>query len=102
MKEILLREDKIDRDNEHFWVMGLAPSARVLYVELVSLGCVAATIVEPMNVFRFALMKGCVSVILIHNHPSGRLIPSNEDLDLTDNLIQVGRICRLSLHVCRL
>ncbi|NVO08938.1 MAG: DNA repair protein [Bacteroidales bacterium] len=97
MKEILMREDKIDRDKEHFWVMGLAPSTRISYVELVSLGCVGATYAEPINVFRFALMKGCTKVILIHNHPSGNLTPSEKDIDLTDNLIQVGRIIHINV-----
>jgi DNA repair protein RadC len=97
MKEILLREDKIDRDKEHFWVMGLATNSRILYVELVSLGCLTATIVEPINVFRFALTKGCIRVILIHNHPSGNLTPSAKDIDLTDNLIQVGRIIKVEV-----
>ena len=97
MKEILMREDKIDRDKEHFWVMGLATSSRIQYVELVSLGCLTATIVEPINVFRFALTKGCVRVILIHNHPSGNLTPSGKDIDLTDNLIQVGRIIKVEV-----
>ncbi len=92
-----MREDKIDRDKEHFWVMGLATNSRILYVELVSLGCVAATYAEPINVFRFALMKGCVRVILIHNHPSGNLKPSEKDIDLTDNLIQVGRIIKVEV-----
>ncbi|NVO12073.1 MAG: DNA repair protein [Bacteroidales bacterium] len=97
MKEILMREDKIDRDKEHFWVMGLAPNTRISYVELVSLGCVGATYAEPINVFRFALMKGCTKVILIHNHPSGNLTPSVKDIDLTDNLIQVGRIIKVEV-----
>ncbi|NOU17250.1 MAG: DNA repair protein [Bacteroidales bacterium] len=97
MKEILLREDKIDREKEHFWVMGLAPSFRIKYVELVSLGCVGATYAEPINVFRFALTKGCTRVILIHNHPSERLNPSEKDLDLTDRLIQVGRIIKVEV-----
>jgi len=97
MQEILLREEKIDQYKEQFWVMGLAPSYRIKYVELVSLGCVGATYAEPINVFRFALMKGCVSVILIHNHPSERLNPSKKDLDLTDRLIQVGRIIKVEV-----
>jgi DNA repair protein RadC len=97
MQEILLREEKIDEYKEHFWVMGLAPSFRIKYVELVSLGCVGATYAEPINVFRFALTKGCTRVILIHNHPSERLKPSNEDLDLTDHLFQVGRIIKVEV-----
>ncbi|NOU19132.1 MAG: DNA repair protein [Bacteroidales bacterium] len=97
MKEILMREDKIDRDKEHFWVMGLAPSLRIQYVELVSLGCETRTYAEPINVFRFAVTKGCTKVILVHNHPSGNLTPSAKDLDLTDNLIQVGRILHINV-----
>jgi DNA repair protein RadC len=97
MKEILMREDKIDCDKEHFWVMGLAPSFRIKYVELVSLGCETRTYAEPINVFRFAVTKGCTKVILVHNHPSGNLTPSAKDLDLTDNLIQVGRILHINV-----
>ncbi|HZS80961.1 MAG TPA: JAB domain-containing protein, partial [Herbaspirillum sp.] len=63
----------------------------ILYIELVSLGSVKSTIVEPMNVYRFAVMKNAVRVIAVHNHPSGNLTPSPHDKDTTDRLIQVGR-----------
>jgi DNA repair protein RadC len=45
-----------------------------------------------MNVFRVAVLKGAVKAIIVHNHPSGELKPSDADKDLTDRLIQVGRI----------
>ncbi|MCZ8354782.1 MAG: DNA repair protein [Cyclobacteriaceae bacterium] len=95
MQEVLLREEKIDQEKEHFWIIGLASNNMIQFIELVSLGSVNATLVEPMNVFRVAVMKGSVKVILVHNHPSGELNPSEGDQDLTDRLIQVGRI----LHV---
>ena len=95
MQEVLLREEKIDQEKEHFWIIGLASNNMIQFIELVSLGSVNATLVEPMNVFRVAVMKGSVKVILVHNHPSGELNPSEGDKDLTDRLIQVGRI----LHV---
>ncbi|NVO09328.1 MAG: DNA repair protein [Bacteroidales bacterium] len=97
MKEILLREDKIDREKEHFWVVGLAQNHRIRYVELISMGGVRYTTVEPMNVFRWSVMKGCVKVIMVHNHPSGDLKPSVEDKGLTDRLIQVGRILDINV-----
>jgi DNA repair protein RadC len=50
-----------------------------------------------MNVFRWSVMKGCVSVIMVHNHPSGNLKPSEEDMDLTDHLFQVGRILNINV-----
>ena len=41
------------------------------------------------------VMKGAVKVIMAHNHPSGEVDPSNADKDLTDRLIQVGRILNI-------
>ena len=92
MQKVLLRENKIDRDREHFWILGLANNNRLLFIELISLGSVNKTIVEPMEVFSFALQKRAVKIILVHNHPSGGLIPSPADEDITDRLIQVGLI----------
>ncbi|MFD1002954.1 JAB domain-containing protein [Ohtaekwangia kribbensis] len=93
MQGILLREEKIDQEKEHFWMIGLANNNRILYIELVSLGSVNAVTVEPMNVFRVAVLKGAVKAIIAH--PSGELKPSDADKDLTDRLIQVGRILNI-------
>ncbi len=97
MQEILLREEKIDQEKEHFWMIGLAQNSRMQYIELVSMGSVKATTVEPMNVFRWAVMKGSVRVIMVHNHPSGELKPSEADKDITDRLIQVGLILNIQV-----
>ena len=97
MQEILLREEKIDQEKEHFWMIGLANNNRIQYIELVSLGSVNATTVEPMNVFRIAVMKGAVKVVMVHNHPSGELRPSDVDKNLTDRLIQVGLILNIQV-----
>lgn len=94
MVKILLREEKIDRDKEHFWVVGLATNNKLLFIELISLGTVNQTLVEPMEVFSVALQKRAVNIILVHNHPSGELKPSEQDKDITDRLIQVGKIVK--------
>jgi DNA repair protein RadC len=98
MQKILLREEKIDQDREHLWVVGLATNSRILFIELISLGSVNSTIAEPMEVFSFALQKRSVRLILVHNHPSGELMPSEEDKDHTDRLIQVGKIVNLEVY----
>ena len=97
MQKILLREQKIDQNREHFWVIGLENNNRILFIELISLGTVNKTFAEPMEVFSFALQKRAVSIILCHNHPSGELKPSDEDKDITDRLIQVGIIVDLKV-----
>lgn len=92
MQRILLRENKIDQNREHFWVIGLENNNRILFIELISLGTVNQTLAEPMEVFSFALQKRAVKIILCHNHPSGELKPSEADKDISDRLIQVGII----------
>ena len=92
MQGILLREEKIDQNREHFWVVGLENNNRILVIELVSMGSVNSTVVVPMEVFSLVLQKRAVKVILVHNHPSGDILPSENDKDITDRLYQVGRI----------
>ncbi len=90
MQQILLRENKIGRSKEHFWVVCLSNSNRILLIELISLGNAKKSIVDPTEIFSFALQKRAVKVIIIHNHPSGELHPSTDDEDITDRMYQVG------------
>jgi len=92
MQKILLRENKIDRDKEHFWIIGLASSDRLLFVELVSLGSATETVIEPMKVFRVAVMRDAAKAVLVRNHPTLELESSMQERDVCDRLIQVGRI----------
>ena len=95
MKNVLLRDNKIDQEKEHFWIIGMNLAGYILYIELIALGSYKSVDVEPMNVFRVAVMKNACRVIAVHNHPSGRLAPSEPDKDITDRLIQVGRILNI-------
>jgi DNA repair protein RadC len=97
MKKILLRENEIERDHEHVWVVCLAANNKILNIELVSLGSVDETTLKPMQVFRIAIQKGAVKIIMIHNHPSGDLFPSTKDRDITDRMIQVGIIVNVEV-----
>ncbi len=97
MLQILLRENKVDQDRVHFSGIGLNNSNKILYIELISLGIINSMIVEPMEVFSVALQKRTVRMILVHNHPSGELVPSDEDKDVTDRLIQVGKIVNIDV-----
>lgn len=97
MQKILLRENKIDRNKEYFWTIGLNTKSRILYIELISMGGTNKTIVEPMQVFRVGVLKGAVGMILVHNHPSGELTPSEADKDITDRLLQAGKILQIEV-----
>ncbi|WP_164714024.1 JAB domain-containing protein [Chitinophaga rhizosphaerae] len=95
MRLLLKREQKIDRNREHLWVLGLAADNTILLIELVSMGSVTRTIAEPMEIYSLALQKRSVKIILVHNHPSGLLKPSAADKEMTDRMIQCGRLLKV-------
>lgn len=90
MQDILLRENKIGRSKEHCWVVCLSNSHRILLIELISLGTSKRMVIDPTEVFSFALQKRAAKVIMVHNHPSGLLAPSQNDQDVTDRMYQAG------------
>ncbi len=97
MKEILLRENRIGRAQEHFWMVGLNQANKILYIELVSLGASNMAAIRPREAFRLAIHKLAIRVILVHNHPSGELEPSEMDHCLTDHFIQAGRFLNVEV-----
>lgn len=97
MQQILLRENKIRRNQEHFWVIGLDNQNKILFIELIGLGQVNRVNANPPDVFRMGIYKLAVSMILVHNHPSGNLTPSQADKDFTDRMLKVGKL--IKIHV---
>jgi DNA repair protein RadC len=97
MLPILKSEKKVDRDKEHFWVLGLSTRNIVQYVELVSLGGLNTCPVHPREVFRRAVLRGVASIVAVHNHPSDNTEPSKDDITLTRRLEEVGRLVGIEL-----
>ena len=89
---VLKREERNDQLKEHFWVFGLDTRNRIKYLELVSLGSLNANLVHPREVFRLAIQKSICQIILAHNHPSGRVEPSEDDLKINKRLVEAGKI----------
>jgi DNA repair protein RadC len=96
-RAILRAECPVDQDKEHFWVMGLTTRKTIKYIELVSLGTLKTAPVSPREVFRFAIMQGVDSIIVCHNHPSGDLAPSFDDVAISNKLIDAGRILGIEM-----
>jgi DNA repair protein RadC len=92
MLSILNTESEVDRDKEHFWVIGLTVRNTIRYIELATLGLIDQTVIHPREVFRTAIMKAVHSVIVAHNHPSGESDPSEEDRIITERLAKAGKI----------
>lgn len=97
MQRVLLKESPEDRKREHFWTVSLDNGNTILNIELVSLGTWNETLVKPMEVLSIPLQKKVVKLVLVHNHPSGSLEPSESDKVITDRLIQACRIMEIEL-----
>ncbi len=94
---VLNTESEVDRDKEHFWIVGLNTRNNIKYIELVSLGTLNASLVHPREVYRMAIMKASSSIIIVHNHPSGDPEPSEEDGKITARLANAGNIIGIQL-----
>ena len=97
LREVLLQANRTDQNKEHLWCCGLGANHLLLYLELVSLGTMFQSIVEPMDIFSWALQKQVPMIVLVHNHPSDELEPSEADKNLTDRMIQVGNIVNVKV-----
>ena len=77
-------------DREHFKVLLLNTKHYVLQVHTVSVGSLNASVVHPRECFRPAIAAQAAAIILVHNHPSGDVEPSEEDISLTRRLMSAG------------
>lgn len=76
---------------EEFYVLLLNRSNKIIGYSKISEGGTAGTVVDPKMVFQTALKANAHSIILSHNHPSGNLKPSDQDIGLTKKIQEVGR-----------
>ena len=76
--------------HEEFWVLYLNNSNKVIYKSQLSKGGITGTVVDVRLIFKTALEQNAVSLILTHNHPSGKLQASDADKDITKKLKIAG------------
>jgi len=94
----VLRPWVADLPHEEFWLLLLDRGNRLLDRSKVSQGGMHGTVADPKLIFREALEKRASSVILCHNHPSGQLRPSTEDITLTKKLVEGGRFLDITVQ----
>lgn len=80
---------------EHFLVLFLNSKCEIESKEVISIGGINKTLMEPMNTFAPALRKGAAAIILVHNHPSGNPTPSMDDVNATRKIIDAGKVMNI-------
>lgn len=79
-----------DLNHEEFWVLFLNNSNKVLHKKMMSSGGQTGTLIDSRLVFKMALEFSAVALILAHNHPSGKLVPSEADKQMTERIVAGG------------
>lgn len=78
-------------------LMTLNTKNQVTGLFVVSLGTINASLIHPREIFKRALLNNANSIIMVHNHPSGDLTPSQEDIGVTKRLKECGELLGVSL-----
>lgn len=92
LQEKLKREKK-----EHFVVLYLNAKNQLIYEETISIGILNANLVHPREVFKPAIEHLAASIIVVHNHPSGETEPSQDDIEVTKRIKEVGKIMGIDI-----
>lgn len=84
-------------DHEEFWVIFLTRANYVIHKEMISMGGLSATVVDPRLVVKKALDKKACGIIMVHNHPSGNPMPGMEDLAQTADMKKAASTFDISM-----
>ena len=77
---------------ERFAVVLMDTKHRLLGTQVLTIGTATETLAHPREIFREAIRRGATRIIIAHNHPSGSLEPSTQDIDLTHQLLQGAQL----------
>ena len=86
-----------NKQQEYFLCLYLDGANHLIQTKIITIGILNQSLVHPREVFSYAIEKRCASIIVAHNHPSGILEASNEDINVTKRLKESGKILGIEL-----
>jgi DNA repair protein RadC len=93
-----LIETQGNPDREQFCIILLNSKNQVIGLNVVSTGDLVSATVHPREVLKSAVLSNAASLILCHNHPSGNVDPSSEDIAVTKRIIKAAKIMGITVH----
>lgn len=90
-------KDMRDLPKEQLRGIYLNSHYKVIHDEIISIGTLTSNVVHPREVFRPAISCAAAAVIIVHNHPSGSIKPTESDIIVTRQLVQVGKIIGINI-----
>lgn len=91
------QEELRHQNKEQFIVVFLNTKHAITAYEVVSVGSLTASIVHPREVFNKAIRRSAAAILVVHNHPSGQVAPSEEDKRITQRLKEAGNLLGIRL-----
>jgi len=86
-----------DKYQEYFYCLYLDNAKRVIGEKLLFIGTLNFSVVHPREIYKEAYLLSASSIVCIHNHPSGNIMPSNEDKNITMSIKEVGNILGIKM-----
>lgn len=87
-----------DQVRERFIVFWLDSVNRILGFEVITEGILNSSLAHPREVFRGAIVATAASIVIAHNHPSDNPEPSQEDISITKQIVESGKIIGIPVH----
>ena len=87
----------IDKKQEYFYCLYFDNKQHLIGKENLFIGTLNQSVVHPREIFKHAYLYSASGIICIHNHPSGDVSPSNEDIELTNALIEIGKLNKIPI-----
>jgi len=84
-------------DHEQFWCLYLNRANKVIKTEFISKGGVSGTVVDVRSILSTGILTKCSAIVLSHNHPSGNLRPSQEDIKITQRIKDAAKLMDISV-----
>ena len=89
-------DDKlVGHKQEELWALYIDNASHIIAEKKLFQGTLNRSVAHPREIFRWAVIYGCSGIFIAHNHPSGKLMPSSSDFELTEDLCQVAKMMKI-------
>ncbi len=85
------------KKQEYFYCVYLDNAKKIVFEKLLFIGTINYSVVHPREVFKEAYYYSASSIICVHNHPANNILPSKEDIELTNNLVKIGKLLGIKI-----
>ena len=94
----VMKKELLEYDREVICILNMKANGQCINMNIAAMGGLTCAYVEPREVFKSAILSNASHIILVHNHPSGSVKPTKDDILLTQRLAECGKL--LGIEVC--